>query len=68
VTLEITGSRRSLSATCSAIRQNLTVGTRSADTAQRRFEFVALAVACAPKADLRLERRRNFRCDPKPTI
>ena len=29
---------------------------RSADTAQRRFEFVAMAVACAPKSAVHLSR------------
>ena len=53
---EITDSRRSLSAACSAIGQNLTLGTRCEGRLMPHssgFDLVALAVGCAPKSAVR---------------
>jgi hypothetical protein len=54
VTLESTGSRRSLSATCSASGQTLTLGTRCEGRLMPHsggFDLVALVVGCALKSD-----------------
>jgi hypothetical protein len=55
VTREITGSRRSLSTTCSATGQNLTLATRCEGRLMPHsggFELLALPVGCAPIAEL----------------
>jgi hypothetical protein len=54
MTLEITGARRSHSATCSDIGENLTLGSRCKGRLMPHSggsEFVALTVDCVPEID-----------------